>query len=64
MFVHALIKYRNELMSFVSKTVRFFSCFYKDMSFFFFFDVFSFGANKENLLHVTHDYIISLLHVD
>jgi hypothetical protein len=27
--VHALIKYRNELMSFVSRTFGFFSCFIK-----------------------------------
>jgi len=33
------------------------------MYYFCFSNVFSFGANKGNLLHVTHDYIISLLHV-
>jgi hypothetical protein len=31
------------------------------MSYFSFSNVFSFGANKENLLYVTHDYILSLL---
>ncbi len=52
--VHDSISYGNELVSLISKTFRIFSILQGYLFFSCFSIVFSFGANKEDLLHVTH----------
>jgi hypothetical protein len=55
--------YRNELIFFISRTLGNFSCSTRIFIFFLFFYAFSLGANKKDLLHVTHC-IISWLSFD
>ncbi len=59
--VCASISYKNELIFFISRTFEFFLLFHKDeLSFPCFFNIYNFGANKDNLLHATHCIISSL----
>jgi hypothetical protein len=58
--IHISISHNNELMSFISKKFKKFLILQGYLYFFCFFNAFSLGAKKKDLLHVTN-LILSLL---